>query len=62
MSLLLRGVARLSQLEIDADKDWQAKEITNLKTIAGAIMEILPFVARVFLRSLWQTRARATAS
>jgi len=25
MSLLLKGVARLSQLEIDTDKDWQAK-------------------------------------
>lgn len=37
MSLLLRGVARLSQLEIDSDKNWQAREITNLKTIAGAM-------------------------
>lgn len=37
MSLLLKGVARLSQLEIDADKDWQAKGMTNLKTIAGAM-------------------------
>ena len=35
MSLLLKGVARLSQLEIDADKDWQAKEMTNIKTIAN---------------------------
>jgi hypothetical protein len=30
-------VARLSQLEVDADKDWQAKEITNLKSFAGAM-------------------------
>ncbi len=37
MSLLTKGTARLSQLEIDADKDWQAREITNLKTIAGAM-------------------------
>ncbi|MFH1087055.1 MAG: hypothetical protein V1737_00535 [Chloroflexota bacterium] len=37
MSLLTKGIARLSQLEIDADKDWQAREITNLKTIAGAM-------------------------
>ncbi|MDD4986911.1 MAG: hypothetical protein PHQ43_14280 [Dehalococcoidales bacterium] len=37
MSLLLRGVARLSQLEIDADKNWQSREIINLKTIAGAM-------------------------
>jgi len=35
--LLMRGVAKLSQLEIDANKDWQAREITNLKTIAGAM-------------------------
>ncbi|MFH1087508.1 MAG: hypothetical protein V1737_02845 [Chloroflexota bacterium] len=37
MSLLTKGIARLSQLEIDADKDWQAREITNLKTIAGTM-------------------------
>ncbi|MDD4985534.1 MAG: hypothetical protein PHQ43_07050 [Dehalococcoidales bacterium] len=37
MSLLTKGIARLSQLEIDADKDWQAREITNLKTIAGVM-------------------------
>jgi hypothetical protein len=35
--LLMRGVAKLSQLEIDANKDWQSREITNLKTIAGAM-------------------------
>ncbi len=37
MSLLIKGIARLSQLEIDADKNWQAREITNLKTIAEAM-------------------------
>jgi len=37
MSLLTKGIAKLSQLEIDADKNWQAREITNLKTIAGAM-------------------------
>ena len=37
MSLLTKGIARLSQLEIDADKNWQAREITNLKTIASAM-------------------------
>lgn len=37
MSLLLKGVAKLSQLEIDTDKDWQAKGITSLKSIAGAM-------------------------
>jgi len=40
MSLLIKGVAgitRLSQLEIDADKDWQAKGITNLKAVAEAM-------------------------
>lgn len=37
MSLLTKGIARLSQLDIDADKNWQAREIINLKTIAGAM-------------------------
>ena len=35
--LLMRGVTKLSQLEIDANKDWQVREITNLKTIAEAM-------------------------
>jgi hypothetical protein len=35
MSLLTKGINRLSQLQIDTDKDWQAKEISNLKAIAG---------------------------
>jgi len=37
MSLLTKRINKLSQLEIDADKDWKAREITNLKTIAGAM-------------------------
>jgi hypothetical protein len=36
MSVLIKikGITRLSELEIDADKDWQAKGITNLKQVA----------------------------
>ncbi len=36
MSLLIKikGITRLSELEIDADKDWQVKGITNLKQVA----------------------------
>lgn len=30
MSLLIKGVTKLSGLEIDADKDWAAKQISNL--------------------------------
>ncbi|MHA6710981.1 hypothetical protein [Dehalococcoides mccartyi] len=37
MSLLLKGVARLSQLEVDTGKDWEAKEITNLRSVAIAM-------------------------
>ena len=37
MSLLLKGVAKLSQLDIDADKDWQGFGITNLKEVAPAM-------------------------
>ena len=37
MSLLIKikGITRLSELEIDADKDWQTKGITNLKQVAA---------------------------
>lgn len=34
MSLLGKGIRKLSELEIDADKDWQAKGITNLRELA----------------------------
>jgi hypothetical protein len=43
MSLLIKvsagvpGITKLSELEIDADKDWQAKGITNLKAVAQAM-------------------------
>jgi len=43
VSLLIRvgagtaGITKLSELEIDAGKDWQAKEITNLKAVAESM-------------------------
>jgi hypothetical protein len=38
MSLLLKSrEAKLSELEIDVDKDWQAKGITNIKQIATSM-------------------------
>jgi len=38
MSWLTRGgITRLSELEIDADKDWQAMGITNIKELAAAM-------------------------
>lgn len=37
MSLLTKGITRLSQLEIDADKDWKSKGITNLKEVTSAM-------------------------
>ena len=34
MSLLLKGgISKLSELEIDADKDWQTKGISNIREI-----------------------------
>ena len=55
MSLLLKGgISKLSELEIDADKDWQARGITNCGGLAagmaighilqhnGSILETLP--------------------
>jgi len=37
MSLLTRGINKLSQLEIDTHKDWQSREIANLKAIAAGM-------------------------
>ncbi len=40
MSLLTKaGIERLSELEIDADKDWQAQGISNLKELAAAMIK-----------------------
>ena len=33
------GVSKLSQLTIDADKDWQAKGISNLKELAAGMVQ-----------------------
>jgi hypothetical protein len=35
MSLLTRGINKLSQLEIDTNKDWQSREIANVKAVAA---------------------------
>jgi hypothetical protein len=32
--MMIKGITKLSELEIDADKDWQVKGITNLKQVA----------------------------
>lgn len=38
MSLLVKGgITKLSELEIDADKDWLAQGITNIKEIAASM-------------------------
>lgn len=40
MSWLIKGgITKLSELEIDVDKDWQAKEITNLKAVVSAMVQ-----------------------
>ena len=36
---LLGGIVRLSEIEIDGDKDWQGKKITNLKAIADGMVK-----------------------
>lgn len=38
MSLLLKaGISKISELEIDADKDWQGRGISNLKEVAAGM-------------------------
>lgn len=33
MGLIIKGIRKISQLEIDADKDWNVKGVTNLKEL-----------------------------
>jgi len=35
---LLGGIVKLSEIEIDGDKDWQGRKITNLKAIADGMV------------------------
>lgn len=37
MALLIKGVTKISELEIDVDKDWNAKGISNIKAIIDAM-------------------------
>ena len=42
MSLLIKtkgGIEKLSELTIDADKDWQQREISNLKAVAEGMVQ-----------------------
>jgi hypothetical protein len=37
VTMLAKGISRLSELWIDADKDWNTKAIHNLKSATGAV-------------------------
>lgn len=37
MSLLLKGISNLSELDVDADKDWNLKSISNIKEVAAGM-------------------------
>lgn len=39
MSLLAKGITRLSELHIDSDKDWRAMGITNLREVTSGMIE-----------------------
>ncbi len=39
MTLLVKGVTKLSQLQIDADKGWSLKGISNIKELALAMVQ-----------------------
>ncbi|MBA7707401.1 hypothetical protein ES703_116273 [subsurface metagenome] len=36
---LLGGIVRLSEIDIDGDKDWQGKKITNLKAVVDGMVK-----------------------
>ena len=38
-NLLARGITRLSELEIDADKDWNGKGVSNLREIVQGMQK-----------------------
>ena len=37
MSLLLKGISNLSELDVDADKDWNLKGISNIKEVVAGM-------------------------
>ena len=37
MSLLLKGITRLSQIEVDVDKDWAGMGISNIKEVVAGM-------------------------
>ncbi len=37
MSLLVKGITRLSQIQIDADKDWAGMGISNIKEVVASM-------------------------
>jgi hypothetical protein len=38
-NFLVKGISRLSELQIDADKDWNEKAIANLKELAQGMQK-----------------------
>jgi len=36
-NFLTKGISKLSELQIDADKDWEGKGISNLKELASGM-------------------------
>lgn len=53
MSLLIKGVTKLSGLEIDVSKDWAAKNIENLGTLVLASGKRLEIVAALAGDQSW---------
>ncbi len=37
MSLLVKGITRLSQIQIDADKDWAGMGISNIREVVAGM-------------------------
>ena len=37
MSLLVKGITRLSQMQIDADKDWAGMGISNIREVVSGM-------------------------
>ncbi|MBA7666628.1 hypothetical protein ES703_74709 [subsurface metagenome] len=56
MSLLLKaGITKLSQLTIDADKDWDGKGITNLKELADVTLAFIELERETETQANWAT-------
>lgn len=52
MSLLIKGITKLSLLEIDAAKDWAGQDITNLGNLTATALHGTTYWGDIYLEDV----------